>query len=284
MTNGEVIEMKKLPILLILLMFAIPVHPETVYKWVDEKGVINFTDDYKKVPLAFRNGVKTEEYLEEKPPVLSHEMPKNVDQEVRAEGRDYWSKQLEEAISDYEKVREELLQEGERLVSHRYGSKTQYQMFTAELPGITQRLESYREQMIEAKVMLDKFTTETQETEDSQGDRAVSSLRNGDTQTDRYGRDERWWKEKVRPWKEQLEEATQNYEEICEAFVKRAEGLGPFMFGRLSLTQYQMISSRLTELSGQMTMYESQIAEAKDMLSRLSKEAEETGADPAWLE
>ena len=262
-------------------MFAVPSYATTVYKWVDEKGVINFTDDYKKVPHAFRNRVKTEKYLEEKPSsILPQRMTAKIEEQVETGSydRDYRSKQLDEATLNYEKAREELLKEGERLVWHRYGSKTQYQMFTAELPGISQRLESYREQIIKAKAMLDEVTGETQEED------AVSSSKNEGTQTDFYGRDGTWWKERVRPWKEQLEGATQSYEKACESFLKRVEGLGPFRWGGLSLTQYQMISSVLTELSGQMAEYEAQILEARGMLSRLSKEARETGADPAWLE
>jgi len=273
--------MKQYFMLLILLAFTVPANGATVYKWVDEKGVVNFTDEYKRVSPAFRNRVETEEYIEEEAPsALSQSTTPKIDEEVRTDiyGRDFWEKQLDEATSNYEKVREELLKEGERLVWHRYGGKTQYQMFTAELPGISERLEAYREQMIEAKAMLDKFTKETQEIEDARGKRAVSPKK------DIYGRDETWWKEKVRPWKERLKEATQNYEKACEAFVKRVEGLGPFMFGRLSLTQHQMISSRLTELSGRMAEYQTQISEAKSMLTKLSGEAKETRADPAWLE
>jgi len=273
--------MRKFLILLILLVFAVPAYGATIYKWVDEKGVVNFTDEYQKVPPSFRNRVETEEYLEEEPPpVLPQNTTSKIGEEVRTDiyGRDYWKEQLDETTSNYEKVREELLKEGERLVWHRYGGKTQYQMFTAELPGISERLEAYREQMIEAKAMLDKFTKETQEIEDAHGKRSISS------KTDIYGRDETWWKENVRPWKEQLKEATQNYEEACEASVKQLEGLGPFMFGRLSLTQYQMISSRLTELNDRMAKYQTEISEAKSMLVKLSKEAKETKADPAWLE
>ena len=267
--------MRKFLILLILLVFAVPAYGATVYKWVDEKGVVNFTDEYKEISPAFRNRVETEEYLEEEARSTTE-----IKEEVKTDihGRDYWKKQLDEATSNYEKVREELLKEGERLVWQRYGGKTQYQMSTAQLPGISERLEAYREQMIEAKAMLETFKNETQETEDARGKRAVSS------ETDTYGRDETWWRETVRPWKEQLKEATQNYEETCEASVKQLEGLGPFRWGRLSLTQYQMISSRLTELNDQMAKYQAEISEAKSILAKLSREARETKADPAWLE
>jgi len=273
--------MRNFLILLILCAFSVPAYGTTVYKWVDEKGVVNFTDEYKRISPAFRDRVETEEYLEEEPPsVPPPNMAGKIKEEDKIEnyGREYWKKQLDEATSNYEKAREELFNEGERLIWHRYGSKTQYQMFTTELPGISERLETYKEQRIEAKAMLDEFTEEAQGTENTHGKRAVSP------KTDIYGRDEAWWKEKVRPWKEQLKEATQNYEEVSGAFVKQLEGLGPFMFGRLSLTQYQMISSRLTGLSDKMAKHQTQISEAKVMLARLSKEAKETKADPAWLE
>ena len=273
--------MRKFLILLILLVFAVPAYGATIYKWVDEKGVINFTDEYKKVPPAFRNRAETEEYLEEEPPsALSESTTPKIDEEVKTDnyGQDYWKKQLDETTANYERVREELLKEGERLVWQRYGGKTQYQMSTAQLPGISERLEAYREQMIEAKAKLETFKNETQETEGAREKRAVSS------RTDIFGRDETWWKEMVRPWKEQLKEATQNYEKVCDASVKQLEGLGPFRWGGLSLTQYQMISSRLTELYDRMAKYQTEISEAKSMLAKLSEEAKETKADPAWLE
>jgi len=267
--------MKKLSILLILFVFTVPAYSSTVYKWVDEKGVVNFTDEYRNVSPAFRNRVETEEYLEREPPSTT---PIEEEAKTDARGQDYWKIQLEEATANYEKAREELLNQGEMLVWHRYGSKTQYQMFTEALPGMSERLEAYREQMIEAKVMSDKFTKEPQETKRPKGEGTVSP------KTDIYGRDETWWKEKVRPWKEQLKEAKQNYEEASEAFVKQLEKLGPFRWGGLSLTQYQMISSRLTVLGGQMEQYQTQIFEGKGMLARLSEEAKEAKADPAWLE
>ncbi len=279
--------MRKFYILLISLIFAVPAYGATVYKWVDEKGVVNFTDEYKKVPPGFRNRVETEEYLNEKPPsILSQKTSTETKEEVGTESYrwDTLNKQLEEATSNYERVLEELLREGERLVWYRYGGKTQYQMFTTELPSISERLKASKERMIEAKAMVDKFTEEAQERKDARGERAASSVKNGEVKTDIYGRDEMWWKEKVRPLKEQLKVAIQNYEEACDAFVKQVEGLGPFKWGRLSLTQYQMTSTRLADLSDRMAMYQAQISEARGMLSKLSNEAMETKADPAWLE
>jgi len=281
--------MRKLLILLILLIFTVPAYAATIYKWVDKEGVVNFTDDYNNVPSSYRDRVEVKHYrdrVEVKHYLTEGLAPAytNVGSQKKAEGkadlhgRDYWKKQLDDATANYERVREELLNAGERLVWTRYGGKTQYQMFTADLPGITDRLEAYREQLIDAKAMLETFENETQGTEGTRGKKAVSP------RTDILGRDETWWRETVRPWKEQLKEARQNYEEACEASVKHLEGLGPFRWGGLSLTQYQMISSRLTELYDRMAEYQTQVSGAKSMLAKLSEEAKETKADPVWLE
>ena len=88
----------------------------------------------------------------------------------------------------------------------------------------------------------------------------------------------------MRPWKDQLREASENYEKAQKEYMEQAEGLSPYKFGRMSLTQYQMLSSRLEVLSKEMETYQGQMAEAKDMLAKLSEEAKETGADPAWIE
>ena len=101
---------------------------------------------------------------------------------------------------------------------------------------------------------------------------------------DIYGRDEAWWRQKVHTVREKLKDAVQNYERSYEEYSKNAERLGAVRFGGLSLTQYQMTSLNLNTLNGQMTQCQAQIAEAKEMLEKLFKEAKETKADPTWLE
>jgi hypothetical protein len=49
--------MKKLLFILFILIFAFPASA-TVYKWADEGGVVNFADDYSKVPPDYRNKVE----------------------------------------------------------------------------------------------------------------------------------------------------------------------------------------------------------------------------------
>jgi hypothetical protein len=182
----DVVEVKKLIILLILFVFVAPAYAATIYKWVDKEGVANYSDDYSKVPALYRDRVQALEFLTETGP--SVQTPKTT-------------------------------------------------------PGSKEEI-----------------------------------------RTDIYGRDETWWREKVHPWKEELKEATENYENAQKEYMEQAEGLGEFKFGRLSLTQYQMLSYRLEVLNKEMETCQGQIAEANEMLSRLFQEAKETKADPAWLE
>jgi hypothetical protein len=99
--------------------------------------------------------------------------------------------------------------------------------------------------------------------------------------TDIYGLGEGYWKERIRPWKEQLEEATENYEKMQKKFLESAEELSQRRYG--SRTQYKMNIIELDRLNKERMRYQAQIVEAKEMLTRISREAEESGADPEWF-
>jgi uncharacterized protein YfcZ (UPF0381/DUF406 family) len=297
--------MRKFFILLILLAFAIPANAATIYKWVDEEGVVNFTDDYNHVPSSYRDRVEAKDNLTEGVvPAYTSDAPPRERGEAKTDiyGRDEtwwrekvqpWKEQLKEATENYENAYKEFIEQGEGLVRVKFGSKTQYQMGTYALPGLTQQLEEHRAQIAEAEDMLHKLSKEAEKAKANPEwlepgiaptPQEIASTKKEEIRTDLYGRDETWWREKVRPWKEQLKEATENYEKTQEEFLKQGEALGPFRWGRLSLTQYQMISSRLNTLNDQMAKYHVQTVEANEMLKKLSKEARETKADPAWLE
>jgi hypothetical protein len=101
---------------------------------------------------------------------------------------------------------------------------------------------------------------------------------------DIYGHDETWWQERVRPWKEKLKEATEKYEVVQKDFTKKAEDLSQnkFLYRSRSSTPWEV--SELNRLGEEKKKYEAQIAEANEMLEKLSREAKESNADPAWLE
>jgi hypothetical protein len=96
---------------------------------------------------------------------------------------------------------------------------------------------------------------------------------------DIYGRNETWWREKVRPWKEQLKEATENLEDAQRKFADKTVEMG--RKGLVSRARHQTEADKFDE---EKKKYEAQIAEANEMLEKLYNEAEESKADPAWLE
>lgn len=97
-------------------------------------------------------------------------------------------------------------------------------------------------------------------------------------ETDIYGRDEVWWRERVRPWKEQLKEATENLENTRKKFAEKTAEMG--RKGLVSRARYQVEAEKYDQ---EKKKYEAQIAEAQEMLEKLSKEAEEARANPDWL-
>jgi len=179
-------KMKKLMIVSCLLLFTSSLYAATLYKWVNKEGVVNFTEDYEKVPPIYRNTV-------EKINMGTEDTPKP---DVPA------------------------------------ASKAS--------PG-----------------KIEKATA------------------------DIYGRDENWWREKVRSWKEQLKQATANYEAANKRYSERLEELSGKQ--EMSPTQHRMSIAELGSLKEEKTKYQAQMTEADEMLKKLSQEAEEAKADPDWL-
>lgn len=99
-----------------------------------------------------------------------------------------------------------------------------------------------------------------------------------ETVTDIYGRDEAWWRDKVNPWKEKLKEATESLEKAQKQFADKTVEMG--RKGLVSHARYQAEADKYYE---EKKKYEAQIAEANEMLEKLSKEADESKANPDWL-
>jgi hypothetical protein len=96
-----------------------------------------------------------------------------------------------------------------------------------------------------------------------------------------HGPGESYWRERVRPWKDQLKEATENYERVNTKFMESAEALSQRRYG--SRTQIKMNIIELDRLNMERLAFEAQIEEAKEKLARISSEAQESGADPEWI-
>jgi hypothetical protein len=102
-----------------------------------------------------------------------------------------------------------------------------------------------------------------------------------ETGKDIYGFGETWWREKARPWNQQLKDATANLEAVNNKIIEGTQNI----IGKYSSpTQYNMYTAELERLKGERAKYQAQVDEAKEMLKKLGKEAQDAKADPNWLE
>jgi hypothetical protein len=97
---------------------------------------------------------------------------------------------------------------------------------------------------------------------------------------DIYGLGETWWREKARPWNEQLKDATLNLETVNNKIVEKSETISRKYW---SPTQYKMNMVELEKLKEERSKYQAQVDEANEMLRKLAKEAEDVKADPQWV-
>jgi hypothetical protein len=102
-----------------------------------------------------------------------------------------------------------------------------------------------------------------------------------ETRKDIYGMSETWWREKAQPWNQQLKDATANLEAVNN---KIFEGTKNIIGKYSSPTQVNMYNAGLETLKGERAKYQTQVDEAKEMLKKLAKEAQDAKADPNWLE
>ena len=98
---------------------------------------------------------------------------------------------------------------------------------------------------------------------------------------DILGLGEEWWREKVRPWEGQLEEASENYRAANEEFLKESDKLILRKFG--SHQQFKSTIIGMDRIKEERAKYEAKVIEAEGMLEKISRQAEESTADPDWL-
>jgi hypothetical protein len=101
-----------------------------------------------------------------------------------------------------------------------------------------------------------------------------------ETRKDIDGLGETWWREKARPWNQQLKDATANLEAVNNKIIEGTQNI----IGKYSSpTQQNMYTAELERLKGERAKYQAQVDEAKEMLKKLAKEAQDAKADPDWL-
>jgi hypothetical protein len=258
-----------------------------VYKWIDKKGTIHFTDDESRIPssreerlkVEIRRDVRVEEPLFEPQKTILEGEEENASrdsykqEEERAESGRPWVEKLEEATASFESAQRRFVERVEELSRRRYGSPTMYKFDIIKLNLLNQERMKYKAQMEEADEMVRKFSRA-----DFWG--AVSTIKEGKG-TDIYGMGEDWWRERVRPLRKKSEELNTRYENAEKKFMEIAEDLSKRGYGNRHTIKAQII--QLDRANQEVSKSLEEIAENNDDLRRISRDAEESMADPDWL-
>jgi len=97
---------------------------------------------------------------------------------------------------------------------------------------------------------------------------------------DNYGQGEEYWRSRVLPWKRKLQEATENYENVKKRISDKTDERSEKY---LTPTQASIARAESRQLLEERSKYEDQVREAKEMLQKIAKEAEEAKANPDWV-
>jgi hypothetical protein len=294
--------MVKAILLLVLFVSLSPSYAATIYQWVDQYGTHNFTDDHEKIPSAYRSHAKLRvmedssetEFLVS--PVASQKQEAQKD--IYGLGEEWWrgrvrpwKAQLQEASEKYELRDREFIEESKMLIVRKLGSHQQFKSTVLGMERLRRERTEHEARLNGAKEILRRISRDAEESRADRewlnggsASRQTSSPNAAEIRTDAYGRDEAWWRRQMFNRREQLKEAVENYEKAYEKYSKGIEELGPWRFGGLSLTQYQMLSCRLDVLNREIAIHQARMSEIKERLNLLVKEAEESRANPSWIE
>jgi len=156
---------------MILLTSTLQAH--TFYKWVDEKGVVNYTDDYNSIPPAHRDRVEIQWVHEEGSSPVQKMAPQKGDQtrtNIYGQNEAYWRGKvrpwkefLKVAEANYEKAHKKFMEKAMELSARRFGSRTQYKMNIIQLDALKNEMVKYADQIAEAEEALEKISKQARE-------------------------------------------------------------------------------------------------------------------------
>lgn len=166
--------MAKIIILIFLIHLLLPTHgfPQ-VYKWVDDKGVVHFSDDVTKIPDQYRKKTERVDAWGEKNTVtpegdISSGKRRDEYKDLSGRGEEYWKSRVEEWRNRLKEAQEK--NERARIryneLTERYNdskSSVERNQIRRQREQIKQEMDQYRNQMEEARIMLDKKIPEEAE-------------------------------------------------------------------------------------------------------------------------
>ena len=164
--------MKRVFLIMAILLFASPGRTGEVWRWVDERGVVHFTDSPDSVPEKYRKDIDHRELPEEREtsPGTTREA-KEVTEEPRdryGRGEDYWVKraneikgQLNRAQEEYERVR---LEYNDLIAKYNATrSRAKRRQYQTEIESLQAQLDLRGEDIERTKEILEKTLPEEAE-------------------------------------------------------------------------------------------------------------------------
>jgi predicted nucleic acid-binding Zn-ribbon protein len=160
--------MKTIRILFLILSLLVPqIALAEVYRWVDEKGVVHFTDDTLQIPEKYRPETEKIGIIERetKPKPQGETTPSKVKESSPKDrlGRDerYWKERVEswrKKLTSAEERAESLRMKYNDLTEKLNATKSSVERGTlrVERDQIKEELDQSRQQVQEAKAMLEK--------------------------------------------------------------------------------------------------------------------------------
>jgi chromosome segregation ATPase len=148
--------MKTLTFILLFVLTATLSYAQ-VYKWVDEKGIVHFTDDMTQIPEKYRRATEEREATEEKVETKEEgEAPqkKQADdyKDRLGRGEEYWKGRVEESRKKLQSLQEKV--ESLRLKYNDLTEKFNTSKSSAERALIRNDREQIKNQMDELRVQI----------------------------------------------------------------------------------------------------------------------------------
>jgi hypothetical protein len=164
--------MKKFFIIILILFWGEWAFAQ-VYKWVDERGVVHFTDDILQIPDKYRGGAEKIGLSEEgvksrKESEVSSKKKEDTYKDSLGRGEEYWKSRVEELrnkIKTLQERIENLRMKYNELTERFNDSKSSAERVTLrnERDQVRAEMEQNRNQLEEAKMILEKKIPEEAE-------------------------------------------------------------------------------------------------------------------------
>lgn len=159
--------MMKIILIIFLISLLFPSYGTTqVYKWIDDKGIVHYSDDITKIPDQYKSKTQRVDAWGEKNEVKSEGDPatrKKPDdyKDLLGRGEEYWKSRVEEWRSRLKEAQEKNEQARIKYneLTERYNeskSSVERNQIRRQREQIKLEMDQYRNQIEEARIMLDK--------------------------------------------------------------------------------------------------------------------------------